>query len=90
MRPRSKRPVRTGSAILPRAEEAAALHETRFREMGAAYPQVLVARRTLYQARAEYVDALDSAWQAVVRLQGFLLTDGMSSPSRRSLGNPEP
>ncbi len=78
------------SAILPRAEEAVALHETRFREMGAAYPQVLVARRTLYQARAEHVDALDSAWQAVVRLQGFLLTDGMSSPSRRSLGNAEP
>ncbi len=78
------------SAILPRAEEAAALYEARFREMGAAYPQVLVARRTLYQARAEYVDALDNAWQAVVRLQGFLLTDGMSSPSRRSLGNLEP
>lgn len=61
--------------ILPRAEEAYRLYLTKYREMAAAYPQVLIAQRTLGQVTQEYVDALESTWRVAVGLQGFLAGD---------------
>jgi cobalt-zinc-cadmium efflux system outer membrane protein len=58
--------------ILPRAEEAYRLYLTRYREMAAAYPQVLVAQRTLFELSAEYFDHLNEAWQAALNLQSYL------------------
>jgi cobalt-zinc-cadmium efflux system outer membrane protein len=66
--------------ILPRAEEAFRLYLTRYREMAAAYPQVLVAQRTLFEMSADYLDNLENAWQAAVRLQGFLAGGGLQAP----------
>lgn len=74
--------------VLPRAEQAYELYLARFREMAAAYPQVLVAQRTLVQVSDEYLEALDTAWQAAVALEGLLLTDGLQAPPRPGDGEP--
>lgn len=74
--------------IVPRAEEGYQLYLARFREMAAAYPQVLVAQRTLVQMNEEYLEALDTAWRASIQLQGFLLTEGLQAAPRR--GETEP
>jgi cobalt-zinc-cadmium efflux system outer membrane protein len=67
--------------VLPRAEEAYRLYLTRYREMGAAYPQVLIAQRTLFQMNDEYLQNLETAWRAALRIQGFLLEDdGLVAP----------
>jgi cobalt-zinc-cadmium efflux system outer membrane protein len=68
------------SEIIPRAEEAYKLYLSRYREMAAAYPQVLVAQRTFFETSAEYLDNLNGAWRAAVRLQGFLAGDGLNAP----------
>lgn len=68
--------------IVPRAEEAYQLYLSRFREMAAAYPQVLVAQRTLVQMNQQYLEALDTAWRASIQLQGFLLTEGLQAAPR--------
>jgi cobalt-zinc-cadmium efflux system outer membrane protein len=67
--------------ILPRAEEAYRLYLTRYREMAAAYPQVLVAQRTLFEVSNEYLGNLHDAWRAALQLQGFLAGDGLDPPA---------
>ena len=47
--------------------------------MGAAYPQVLVAQRTLFQATDQYVDSAERAWMAAAELQGLLLSGSLDS-----------
>lgn len=69
------------SEILPRAEEAYRLYLSRYREMAAAYPQVLVAQRTLLEMSNEYLESLTEAWRAALRLQGFLAGDGLDAPA---------
>ena len=69
------------SDILPRAEEAYRLYLSRYREMAAAYPQVLVAQRTLFEMSNEYLGNLNEAWRAALTLQGFLAGDGLDAPS---------
>jgi cobalt-zinc-cadmium efflux system outer membrane protein len=66
--------------ILPRQEEAYRLYLTKYRTMGAAYPQVLVAQRRLLELSSEYLKRVDSAWQAAVQLQNLLAGDGLQSP----------
>ncbi|MBL8170143.1 MAG: TolC family protein [Acidobacteria bacterium] len=67
--------------VLPRAQRAYELYLAKFRQMGAAYPQVLFTQRTLFQARAEYVHSLVELWQNVVQLRGLLLTGGLDAPN---------
>jgi cobalt-zinc-cadmium efflux system outer membrane protein len=66
--------------VLRNAQQSYELYLNRAREMAASYPQVLIARRTLGQVRAEYVRALIDARHASVLLQGFLLTGGLDAP----------
>ncbi|HZN11270.1 MAG TPA: TolC family protein [Blastocatellia bacterium] len=66
--------------IIPRAQRAYDLYLASFRQMAAAYPQVLIAQRTLFQVRAEYVAALVEAWQSATQIQGFLLAGGLDAP----------
>jgi outer membrane protein, heavy metal efflux system len=72
------------SEILPRAEEAYRLYLTRYREMAAAYPQVLVAQRTFFEMSTEYLRSLNEAWRAALQLQGFLAGDGLEAPGSDS------
>jgi cobalt-zinc-cadmium efflux system outer membrane protein len=67
--------------VLLRAQRSYELYLDRFRQMAAAYPQVLIAQRTLGQARVEYVRALVDVWQHAVILRGLLLTDGLTAPA---------
>jgi len=69
------------SEILPRAEEAYRLYLARYREMAAAYPQVLVAQRTFFEMSTEYLSSLNEAWRAALQLQGFLAGDGLEAPA---------
>jgi cobalt-zinc-cadmium efflux system outer membrane protein len=75
------------SEILPRAEEAYRLYLSRYREMAAAYPQVLVAQRTLFEMSNEYLESLNEAWQAALRLQGFLAGNGLAPPAAAAEGD---
>ncbi|HSE97395.1 MAG TPA: TolC family protein [Blastocatellia bacterium] len=69
--------------ILPRAENAYTLYLTSFRQMSASYPQVLIAQRTLFQVRENYLNALVDLRQTAIRIEGFLLTGGLDAPRMR-------
>ena len=43
--------------------------------MAAPYPQVLMAQRNLFQMNQQYIDAVERAWRAALRLQGFVVED---------------
>ena len=66
--------------ILPQAEEAHRLYLTRYREMAAAYPQVLVAQRTLFEMSVDYLRNLEDAWRSALRIQGYLAGEGLQAP----------
>ena len=68
------------SQTIPRAARAYKLYMSKYYEMAAAYPQVLISQRTLFQVQADYVSALSSLWTSYVALKGFLLTDGLEAP----------
>ncbi len=67
--------------LLPRAQRAYALYHQKYTIMAAAYPQVLVSQRTLFQLQVDYVRALSTAWQTAILLQHGLLADGLAAPS---------
>jgi outer membrane protein, heavy metal efflux system len=69
--------------MLPRAEEALRLYFARYKEMGAAYAQVLVAQRNLFELSSRYLQRLDDAWRTALRIQGFLSGSGFDSPGDR-------
>ncbi|MBI4888673.1 MAG: TolC family protein [Acidobacteria bacterium] len=63
--------------ILPRAEQAYTLYLARYREMAAAYPQVLTSQRTLFDMSVRYLDSVEDAWRSALRLEGALPGDGL-------------
>lgn len=72
--------------VVPRAREAYQMYLVSFRQMAAAYPQVLIAQRTLFQVEVEYARALIQLRETAVRLRGFLLDGGLDSLSRAGEG----
>jgi cobalt-zinc-cadmium efflux system outer membrane protein len=68
--------------MIPRARKAYELYLKSYSGMAAAYPQVLIAQRTLFQLQTDYIAALANLWANSIALKGFLLTDGLESPSR--------
>jgi outer membrane protein, heavy metal efflux system len=73
--------ARYSRQILPRAQQAYDMYLSKFRQMAAAYPQALIAQRTLFQSQTEYVAALVDLWQNVVQLRGMLLMGGLDAPA---------
>lgn len=75
--------------IIPRAEEAYRLYLEKYQEMQAAYPQVLIARRTMLQSNLDYISAIENLYRAGLPLRGFLIegTEGMAGPLL--VGSPE-
>jgi len=69
------------AVVLPRATKAYELYLASFKQMAAAYPQVLIAQRTMFQVRADYVNALVNLHENAVMLQGYLLAGGLDAPS---------
>jgi outer membrane protein, heavy metal efflux system len=74
--------------MLPRAEEAYRLYQANYQSMAAAYPQVLISQRTLFQLEADYIQALESAWESSLLVRGFgLMMDGLAQPTSPSMMN---
>ena len=71
--------------VIPRAERSYQLYLGRYREMGAAYPQVLVAQRTFFRVSNMYIDAAVEAWRRALELQGFLLTGSLERTGGASM-----
>jgi cobalt-zinc-cadmium efflux system outer membrane protein len=65
--------------LLPRAEEAYRLYLARYRQMAAAYPQVLVTQRNLLELTADYLDRLEMAWRSALRLESLLAGDALDT-----------
>jgi cobalt-zinc-cadmium efflux system outer membrane protein len=69
------------SEMIPRAKKAYELYLNSFRQMAAAYPQVLIAQRNLFQLQDDYITALVDNWRSAVEIDGLLLSGGMELPS---------
>jgi cobalt-zinc-cadmium efflux system outer membrane protein len=67
--------------MIPKAQQAYDLYLNSFRGMAAAYPQVLISQRNLFQLQEDYVTTLVVAWQRAVEIQGLLLTGGIELAS---------
>ncbi|HLA09921.1 MAG TPA: TolC family protein [Pyrinomonadaceae bacterium] len=72
--------------VVPRARQAYDMYLANFRQMAAAYPQVLIAQRTLFQVEVEYARALVQLRQTAIGLRGFLLAGGLESINRAGEG----
>jgi cobalt-zinc-cadmium efflux system outer membrane protein len=66
------------SDLLPRAQRAYDLYRERYRQMAAAYPQVLVSQRTLFQLQLAYIQSLGELWQSSAQLRHFALSGGLA------------
>ena len=68
--------------MIPRAQKAYEMYSKKYREMAGAYPQVLIAERTLMQLEVSHISALESFATSSVSLQSYLLTDGLEAPAQ--------
>jgi outer membrane protein, heavy metal efflux system len=68
--------------MIPRAQKAYELYAKKYQQMASAYPQVLIAQRTLMQLEVSYITALGTFATSSVSLQSYLLTDGLEAPSQ--------
>lgn len=74
--------ARYKNQMIPRAQKAYDMYLNKYHSMAAAYPQVLIAQRTLMQLEVSYVNALESLATSSLALQSYLLTDGLEAPSQ--------
>jgi cobalt-zinc-cadmium efflux system outer membrane protein len=65
--------------MIPSAQQAYDLYLKSFRQMAAAYPQVVITQRNLFQLQEDYVATLVSAWQRAVEIQSLLITSGVET-----------
>lgn len=70
------------SQMIPRAQKAYEMYAKKYKQMAAAYPQVLIAQRTLMQLEVSYITALETFATSSASLQSYLLTDGLEAPSQ--------
>jgi cobalt-zinc-cadmium efflux system outer membrane protein len=68
--------------MIPRAQKAYEMYTKKYQEMAAAYPQVLLAQRTLMQLEVSHITALENFATSSLSLQSYLLTDGLEAPSQ--------
>jgi cobalt-zinc-cadmium efflux system outer membrane protein len=68
--------------MIPRAQKAYEMYIKKYQEMAAAYPQVLIAQKTLMQLEVSYMNALENFATSSLSLQSYLLTDGLESPAQ--------
>ncbi|HEX6625854.1 MAG TPA: TolC family protein, partial [Pyrinomonadaceae bacterium] len=72
--------------VVPRARQAYEMYLSNFRQMAAAYPQVLIAQRTLFQVEVEYARSLVELRRNATSLRGFLLGGGLDAIGRPGEG----
>ncbi len=68
--------------MIPRAQKAYEMYTKKYQDMAAAYPQVLIAQRTLMQVEVSYITALENFAASSLSLRSYLLTDGLEAPSQ--------
>lgn len=68
--------------MIPRAQKAYEMYTKKYQDMAAAYPQVLIAQRTLMQLEVSYITALETFATSSLSLESYLLTDGLEAPSQ--------
>lgn len=66
--------------MIPRAQRAYELYLQKYRNMAAAYPEVIISQRTFFQLQESYARALGELWTTAVQLQNYLHADGLSAP----------
>ena len=66
--------------MLPRARQAYDLYRNSYEQMAAAYPQVIIAQRNLFQLQRDYIHELVGVWKSAVEIEGMLLTGGLERP----------
>lgn len=66
--------------LLPRSHRAYELYLQKYRNMAAAYPEVIISQRTYFQLQENYVRALGDLWTTSAQLENYLLADGLSAP----------
>ena len=59
--------------LMPAAAKAYEQYRSAFQRMAASYPQVLIARRNLFQLREKHLDAQVDAWRSAVEIRNMLL-----------------
>ncbi|HJT71219.1 MAG TPA: TolC family protein [Terriglobales bacterium] len=64
--------------MIPRATRAYQLYLVKYQQMGAAYPQVIVSQRTLFQLQAGYITVLQNVWSNAIALQNYTLSGGLN------------
>lgn len=69
------------SDIIPKATRAYQLYLNKYRQMAAAYPEVLVSQRTWLQLEVRYARTLEDLWKSAIALQNFTLENGLQSPA---------
>ncbi len=72
--------ARYKNEMIPRASRAYRLYLNRYQAMAAAYPEVIVSQRTLFQLQVSYIQTLQNLWMNAVALQHFTLTRGLGAP----------
>jgi len=72
--------ARYKNEMLPRAQRAYELYLAKYRQMGAAYLQVIVSQRTLFQLQVAYIRVLEDLWRNTIALQNFTLSAALESP----------
>lgn len=73
--------------MIPRASRAYELYLSKYRQMGAAYPQVIVSQRTLFQLQAAYIAVLENMWSSAIALQNYTLSGGLDAPMPSGVAN---
>ncbi len=68
--------------ILPKARQVYEMNFKAWGQMATSYPQVLMAQKSLFDLRTEYISALRNLRTTAIALKGFLLTDGLEAPAR--------
>ena len=68
------------TAMIPKAMRAYQMYLSNYRQMAAAYPQVIISQRTWFQLQVSYVETLEHLWRDAIALQHFTLTDGLQAP----------
>ncbi len=68
------------SAMIPKAMRSYQLYLDKYRQMAAAYPQVIISQRTWFQIQVSYVGTIEQLWRSAIALQNFTLTDGLHAP----------
>lgn len=66
--------------IIPRAQRAYQLYLQKYQSMAAAYPEVIISQRTLFQLQENYTRTLADLWSSAIQLQNFLLVNSLTAP----------